>query len=499
MIVLHDNQQATQGVCKNKGSDLRSIKKASIDVRLGHYLECSGSSVFSFFHDEDKRSVKQDVDALVVKISSAEKKGRLIAKLAKVSSEEKKEKLVAKLAEVSSEKEKEELVAETGNYIGQFCWETYPGKSVDIEITSRFSNTFLQRMMNFANDIYLDELDDNVQAPTNNTALFVLYYLFIQSLEKAYLLGLPKSYETISYHEATIKGKVDINQFIRKDIPFKGKVSSASRERREVQEVVDVLYRAVSLVVEQYSGLKSRVKYILPHLKQLKSSSFVSPATVQKAKFSKALQNPMFYPYRKVLNFADMIIRQQSLHDKSDSNRQGVSFLINVAELFEIYITKLLQKEFPDWSVSSPKLEVYKQPLFFSRKIIPDIVMEKPGKVLVFDTKYKRMDYLGRSNVGMGDVDRTDFFQIHTYMSYYLPTHDVLAAGLLYPLTGEFDAEKCHSSSALGRVETQFVIDGVDVSDMENNEKSTSAGSSMETLISKEKEFIDRVGCMINK
>lgn len=40
---------------------------------------------------------------------------------------------------------------ETGNYIGKFKY-----KNIDINIKSRFSDVFLKRMLNFANDVYLD-------------------------------------------------------------------------------------------------------------------------------------------------------------------------------------------------------------------------------------------------------------------------------------------------------------------------------------------------------
>ena len=53
---------------------------------------------------------------------------------------------------------------------------------------------------------------------------------------------------------------------------------------------------------------------------------------------------------------------------------------------------------------------------------------------LVFDAKYKRMK--GEKN----DVDRSDFFQIHTYIQYFLHTYPegrVLLGGLLYPLSLE--------------------------------------------------------------
>ena len=160
--------------------------------------------------------------------------------------------------------------------------------------------------------------------------------------------------------------------------------------------------------------------------------------------------------------------------------------MINVAELFEIYVSKLLQRNFPDWSISSPKIPLY-ETNFYSRKIIPDIVMEKDDAVIVFDTKYKRMRFQGKNTNGLGDVDRNDFFQINTYMSYYQKQQkNLLGGGLLYPLSETFKATESHSEYWLStkNIKTWFVIDGIEVNDSKMK---------IDTLIENEKAFINRI------
>ena len=69
--------------------------------------------------------------------------------------------------------------------------------------------------------------------------------MFIQNLEKAFLLRLPKAYKSIEHHEMKLKGKIDINKFIKYDIPFQGKISSVSREQKEISlEFIDLFYLA---------------------------------------------------------------------------------------------------------------------------------------------------------------------------------------------------------------------------------------------------------------
>ena len=388
---------------------------------------------------------------------------------------------------ISIKKDGENYLAQTGNYVGKFVWQ-----GLEIDIKSRFSNTFLERMLNFANDIFLDDVSitGNKVDKDFDISKYIIYYMFIQNLEKAFLLGLPKAYKSIEHHEMKLKGKIDINKFIKYDIPFQGKISSVSREQKEIQEIIDVLYKAVKIIDKNKFNTKN-ISHIKTHLKQHKSNKYVSNETINKAFKSKALQNPIFAPYKKVLEYAKFIINGNNIEEKKDGKQKTFGFIINIAELFEIYMTKLIQKEFSEWRVESPKIELYPNQ-FFSRKIIPDIVMKKDNDVLVFDTKYKKMKMQGKNQNGAGDVDRNDFFQINTYMSYYQNhsnKYNVKIGGLLYPMDS-FEKEKCHSETWFGNLNTKFIIDGIDLSDLQEAKE----GENKFAPISKrECEFINRI------
>ena len=162
--------------------------------------------------------------------------------------------------------------------------------------------------------------------------------------------------------------------------------------------------------------------------------------------------------------------------------------------MFEIYITKLLQKEFSDWYVESPKIELYSTPqMFYQRKIIPDIVMKKASDVLVFDTKYKKMTMQGKNKNGAGDVDRNDFFQINTYMSYYQnhpDKYNVKIGGLLYPIEKSFKENKdiCHSQTWFGNLNSKFIVDGIDLSDLKEDNENKFA-----SIVKREQKFIEGI------
>ena len=371
------------------------------------------------------------------------------------------------------------LYVQTGNFIGSFSHN-----GIDIEIHSRFSNKFLERMLNFANDIYIDDvsLGKSIDAKENLSKI-IIYYLFIQTLERAFLLGLPKGYKDKSYHEAKVMGKVDVAKFIKTDIPFGGKISSTNRERQDMGDIVLVLYKALKIVQKEAKELIRPVANALNYLCEIRESRLVTPSVVHNALNSKSLHNPIYAPYKKVLEYASLIIENEDAGTKSNG-KQNLGFIVNVAELFEIYIGKLLQKEFKGWNVTSPKIELYKDK-FFARKIIPDIVMSNGDKVLVFDTKYKRMNMQGKDQYGLGDVDRNDFFQINTYMSYYQNQgKNVVVGGLLYPMD-KFSRDGCHSHSWFDNLNTKFIVDGIELANL--NEYS------IEEIKIKENEFISRI------
>ncbi|MGH2279496.1 5-methylcytosine restriction system specificity protein McrC [Aliarcobacter sp. ERUVET-7] len=449
-----------EGTKTQVNNDKKFIRE-KLEINLNDYQTKSpNNTFFSFFKDEEKKAIKNE-DALIISIK----------------------------------KDGDNYLAQTGNYVGKFVWQ-----GLEIDIKSRFSNTFLERMLNFANDIFLDDVSitGNKVDKDFDISKYIIYYMFVQNLEKAFLLGLPKAYKSIEHHEMKLKGKIDINKFIKYDIPFQGKISSVSREQKEIQEIIDVLYKAVKIIDKNNKAFLKNISHIKTHLKQYKSNNYVSNETINRALKSKALQNPIFAPYKKVLEYARFIINGNNIEEKNDGAQETFGFIINVAELFEIYITKLLQKEFSDWYVESPHLrldEKFGKTYLYSRKIIPDIVMIKDKNVIVFDAKYKKMNfnYIKGNSV---DVDRNDFFQINTYMSYYQnQNYNLKIGGLLYPIEKSFKENKyiCHSPSWFGNLNTKFIVDGIDLSDLKEDKE-----NKFSQLAKREQKFIEGIKNLLN-
>lgn len=391
--------------------------------------------------------------------------------------------LILKLYSKEKHEQEKEYIVQTGLYAGVLFY-----KGCKINITTKYGDAFLKRMLNFVNDIYVD--NEQVKAKkdeTENQFLFIIAYLFIQSLEKAAVLGLPQQYEKHQERSHKVRGSIDFNDYMKRDIPFQGKLTSSFRERMYVQEIIDVLYLALRKLERLFGKeIHSRLLGLNQLLKQNYSGQFTSYASIQKAKTHQSINNPMYSGFKKVLEYAEIILLDKDLMPDNDKQHLAITgYLFDIAELYELYLEKLLSRTFPEWSVRGPdELRIY-QKQFYNRPMFPDLVMEHrtSKKVVVFDAKFKKMEMQN------GDVDRADLHQIHSYSGYY--RNYLIASGLIYPLSKEINTEKAHSKSIYGSNENEinFIVDGICV-----NENQT-----MKELMINEEAFVGRIASVINR
>lgn len=370
---------------------------------------------------------------------------------------------------------------ETGQYAG---FINFKGLIIYISLSEKYNSIVLNHLLSYVNNINID----NYPIPTifnkNISELdYLLCFLFIQKLEKASVLGLPKYYTNKRERQPIIKGKIDFNNHIKKDIPFKGKICVNYRERKEVQEIVDVIYYTLYLIKEKFSSqalFKIRPIYneVLSYYSKVKPQSY----TIGKAKKHSVLTNPMFNQFKKVIEIGEIIIKNLSPnHNQFDKNEINGN-LYNTSELFELYIERILVINLKNWKIEAQKeISIYKSQ-FYSRKLIPDFVLYNQNNDIyaVLDAKFKTMNYM------YYDLDREDVFQLHTY-SYYFHEKNVFS-GLVYPL--QFNNIKDNFvSNMLDKYPNQFGVLGIELN----------SSSTLETIKFSERKFIDQLNQLLNK
>lgn len=362
------------------------------------------------------------------------------------------------------------IYIKTGLYIGEINFKgltfiikpnLYKNDSSDNDDKN---NSALHRMLNYANNIFISKNYDEIQKRENkNKNRFPLFeYLFLTSLQKSFILGLPAAYKKEHFHNLNFRGTLDIKNFINKDIPFKGKLSYKVNERNPVQCIIDVLYFALSLIDNEITSYFTRLKFIKSELKSLFSGIRPTQLAIDQAKKHPSLANPMYTEFQKTLKYAELVINKNNTSsDNTNSDNTISGYLLDISSLWEAYLTGVLKKYMPDWTVrTQKKMELYPG-MFYSRNNYPDIILEREEQIIVLDAKFKHMNY------SSFDVDRTDLFQIHSYIGYYnlIPSKKVLAGGLIYPLQEEIDESIAHSDKLYGSSEIttdiKFIIDGI--------------------------------------
>lgn len=342
----------------------------------------------------------------------------------------------------------------TGLYAGRITVD-----DVTFDIKPDCNDSLYKRMLNFANHIYVDK--NTEKGDRDKDSYFpVIKYLFLNSLQKVSVLGLPQEYSKRNYHDMKVHGSVDVQNYIKRNIPFTGRISSQKNERHYVQDIVDVLYFALKSCEKTLSSDFQRLNLIKNELCASFSGKFPTAQTIKRAQSHRVLNNPMFSDFKDTLQFAELVIHHENIIPNSEESKSKMSgYLLDIASLWEVYLERLLLRNLGEWRLSAQEeLKLYNG-CFFERPNYPDLVLRKkddPSKVVVLDAKFKKMQFRNT------DVDRGDLHQIHSYAGYYREKGcKVVLCGLVYPLSLEKPIQNKVKLYGLDESETLFVIDGI--------------------------------------
>lgn len=348
---------------------------------------------------------------------------------------------------------------QTGLYVGRL----YIGDFI-IDIEARNGDVLFERMLNYANNIFIEKDSGIAKKDPSAPSTFPLFeYLFLLSLQKSSVLGFPQEYGKTRYHDLQVHGGLDVNALVRRDNPFVGKISSQKNERHYVQCIIDLLYYALLTCKEEIRNKFPRMAFIASELRQSYSGFRPTLRTILNAKSHRSLNNPMYSDFRKTLDYAEILLKKNSLKNSEESvvTNKISGYLLDISALWEIYLEKLLSRSFPEWNVSAQvKMNLY-EGAFFARSNYPDIVMVQGDRIIILDAKFKHMNFENT------DVDRNDLFQIQSYAGYYREQEkDVVLCGLIYPLSSPYNKDKSFTSLyGLQNSKTKFIVGGIYVSD----------------------------------
>lgn len=394
-----------------------------------------------------------------------------------------------------------------------------------ISILPRFGNYFL---LTIIEDVY------NIQFAKSNLDInkgdseewfsellnVIRYKLWVSKCGAANRYGLPRTNVNRQHQGVILKGRIDIHRTLLPWMLRKEVVTKTSEKVLDdsICKIVYEAYRILQKSVKQNKKVKKTpdAQTVQDVIRTLESNYKGTLLDVSESVYNRIRYKSIYVMWKPLVDFSWSIIKGKKIGMK-ESDTQHDCVFVDVAEIWEALLRKKLSEGMSDngwrvWSVDECKKDVYKDS-FFKRHIIPDIVLqrEKGGKkeFIVFDAKYKRMSVKEGAENGEGnkyDVDRSDFFQIHTYIHYFqhvYPDSRVLLGGLLYPLDEKFNDFQVNNlfGYADGKFDTKFIIDGIVCSDLntDDNQKTKSDTDKQQEVKDKLQERVQDMISRIKK
>jgi hypothetical protein len=302
----------------------------------------------------------------------------------------------------------------TGNLIGSITSEDYT-----FRVSSRFGDEFLR--------FIIADADGFVEVPDRGGLAdggyeWLLIHLWLVKLKKALRLGLPKAYESRFESLTQVRGRLDpVDYEINRR---RGLYACTYREHSYDNPATRLIARTLEHLdaTSKLSGFHSLRQTFL-------AATDGRRHPIQDLLNAPPLRNPYFSDYNPVMAMAKRILREDLLDFGAQDRTR--SFFFDVSMLWEYFIRQLLRRagcslrdKASGTMAISPGLPGVR------RKLIPDLIFEYGGRHFVFDVKYKNFQFGGRSP----GVDRTDLFQLHTYLGQASNHFDVAGCGLIYPV-----------------------------------------------------------------
>ncbi|MGR3174967.1 MAG: 5-methylcytosine restriction system specificity protein McrC [Candidatus Scalindua sp.] len=300
-----------------------------------------------------------------------------------------------------------------------------------INIVPRFGDSILFTMFEELFNIKFSSGRSRFQSKSDSYYIKVLIsFVWLQKLADANRHGIPQV-KVIKTHEGyTVKGRLLVKPSL---IPIhtSRKVVSSQKEKFFDEIVTRILNNAFLILKKRYYLGKLSIPENAREAIQQLNPGLTGRNNITYHDYKSVKYHPMYQRFQDVVDFSWQIIQSAVGLGNQSKNKKLGGFFLDMAEIWESYIRSIIIKKYIPlgWHSEKAIYSVYND-RFYKRKMIPDIVLKKNDNYIVFDAKYKRMHY----SQGFTDVDRNDFFQIHTYISYLNERGNVLLGGLIYPV-----------------------------------------------------------------
>ena len=319
----------------------------------------------------------------------------------------------------------------TGNLVG------FIGiKNIMMKIQSRFDEGREDYLLHYllSKVLSFNLFDLNHHSDEEEVFDFLLI-LFPKFLRSALCQGIYREYHQKEYNDSRVKGTIQVSQFIKKDIPFTGRIAYTARNYSYDNSMTELIRHTIEYMKTKESG-----RHILGMnndiVNDVKSIIEVTPSYELHERLHVIHENirpkihPYYTQYQPLQSLCLQILRKENIKYGNDVN-EICGILFDVAWLWEEYLYNSILRycnfKHPQNKDGKDAIYLFENqsdrniPSGSRYKRYPDYF--KPGFIL--DAKYKRL--------AKGTIDRDDMHQIISYMH----VEKAQIGGFIYPFAGD--------------------------------------------------------------
>jgi 5-methylcytosine-specific restriction enzyme subunit McrC len=312
--------------------------------------------------------------------------------------------------------------------IGGLTIEILPKTDKNVSEDSDFSawHGALLNMLKVCRHININSVSEASLKRKHNSILDLYFEMYLDEVQSLLRAGLVKKYRSDSSNVFALKGRLDFNKNIQKNLIHQERFFTEHQVYDYENLVNQIILKALTILgsLTYNSQLKdkiSRLRVSFPEIKEI---------SIQKYHFDKVKENRKTVAYTRALQIAKMIILNYSPDIRSGQENM-LTLLFDMNKLWEEYVYRMLLRTKDDnLTVSFQNKQVFWE----GRTIRPDLVLIRRNdndddETFVIDTKWKVLD---ANNPKPSD---NDLKQMYAYNLYWNAKRSML----LYPNSKSID------------------------------------------------------------
>ena len=337
----------------------------------------------------------------------------------------------------------------TSRFVGYFS-----SGDITINIKPRFGKDIFNHILKEATDIYIPESEARQGFSNDPNSWKTLSALLWKSLlNKALANGsIPKSYVVEISNKKNFKGRLDIPRHIKANLTD----SSRFYCKKRILTPDCTINRTIVHLLNKFEGTEAgRIFNEFYPFRERLVSQGVRAVDVTSREIDSISYTRLTESYRPLMALSKRLLENHNIEAEWAGCR-GSSFFIDMAELWEAYLLKVLRKRLDGslYDVFSPNINGGQWMLQDDmRQFRPDIIIRRNGRVvMVIDAKYKGYRTLGKYASVRQAVSREDFYQVTSYIHHYGASSEPIAGVFTSPVSDDKMPLKAYTGNSAHKI-----------------------------------------------